>query len=146
MILKALQGLRALKLLLSMAARPVQCNHHYNKKATNAVSYCCKLTIIASEFRRPLASQISKNFDAGTNGVASTGFSFLGPHLIRTQFGIPTGSKIFLEQVLRKPIIFEWISERKRSFRFSGSFFDQTGTVPQIVIVSKPRLFLITPE
>lgn len=75
--------------------------------------------------------EFQRTFSGGVNGIPTTGFSFWGPAYGDTVTLYPNRFEDFLttgfSQTHNLGVDF---GPRTSSFRFSGSFFDQTGTVP----------------
>lgn len=76
-------------------------------------------------------TEFQRTFDAGTNGVIANSFSFFGPMYDANTVLYPNRFEGFLRngfsQTHNLGIDF---GQKNASFRFSGSFFDQKGTVP----------------
>ena len=75
--------------------------------------------------------EVNNEFDQGSSGVSSTAFTFFGPRLTDSVKKFNNVKNFFQNGFSQTHNISAEYGKENYSFRLSGSFFDQTGVVPE---------------
>ncbi|MCP9751414.1 SusC/RagA family TonB-linked outer membrane protein [Ferruginibacter sp. HRS2-29] len=75
--------------------------------------------------------EVNNDFDAGNNGNSSSVFTYFGPRYSDTTKKYSNAKNFFQEGFSQTHNISVDYGKKNASFRFSGSFFDQEGVIPE---------------